>query len=510
MNHAIGDAMTESREAIGAPTQHTGACVDFGRDVSTRPASDDPASTADEELSIPVRLLLSALIECVKDRSPNTLRTALSAVERHLDRLTPEVVELIARARTRTSDGADSARALEYAAERWRLTGEWSRAVELCQLAHDASPTSPQLHRTWGLALLGIGDAEGARGHLERWREEHEDELDARIWSIEALWSCGRLADASREVRSLAGMLDIRIVGDGAATELRRAVEEHLQRAEDPLVPRRANPFWRASTLLERHGAERCSQRESRDLQPAGALPREIGPLALLAEDVPIAGIPLSNTLEKARCKVVVCKQGVSVVATGNLCTRKPDLIIVPVQPSDSSELDRIRQIRESSRLRDTPILAVVESHGSPQNRRSLQALGVVGFVDRRTAPAHVMFRVNRIVHGTRGRRLHARAPAFFPLTLEVAGRAATEYALSLSIGGMAVTSERPLDLNSHVQLRFRLEDGGNPLNVPGRVVYCRSGPDCAPLNEIGIVFVAPDPGSRSRIEREVSRLLDR
>ena len=62
MNHAIGDAMTESREAIGAPTQHTGACVDFGRDVSTRPASDDPASTADEELSILVRLLLSALI----------------------------------------------------------------------------------------------------------------------------------------------------------------------------------------------------------------------------------------------------------------------------------------------------------------------------------------------------------------------------------------------------------------------------------------------------------------
>jgi Tfp pilus assembly protein PilZ len=74
----------------------------------------------------------------------------------------------------------------------------------------------------------------------------------------------------------------------------------------------------------------------------------------------------------------------------------------------------------------------------------------------------------------------------------------------------MAVTSERPFDLNSDVQLRFRLEDGGDPLNVRGRVVYCRSGPDCAPLNEIGIVFVAPDPGSRSRIEREVSRLLDR
>jgi hypothetical protein len=74
----------------------------------------------------------------------------------------------------------------------------------------------------------------------------------------------------------------------------------------------------------------------------------------------------------------------------------------------------------------------------------------------------------------------------------------------------MGVTSERPLDLNTVVQLRFRLEDRGEPLRISGRVVYCRSGPDCAPLNEIGIVFVALDPESRSRIEGELARLLDR
>jgi len=502
--------MTESHENTGADQQPRPGRKILSSDLPLRRGAADRPSGVDAELSEPVHLLLSALIACARDETPDAVETALSEVEKYLHRLSPEVVELIARAKARTTQAANSARALEYAAERWRLIGDSGRALELCQLAHAIDPTAASLHRTWGLALLGIGDGEGARGHLERWREEHEDDLDARIWIVEALWSCGRLDDARRELGSLAKMLDIPTANDGPAFELRRRVEAHLQRARDPLVSRRANPFWRATNLVEQHEQGHLPQQESEGSQRPRARSEDTRPIAVLAEDVSIGGIPLSDTLEKTSCTVVVCKPGESIVEAGNRCPRKPDVIIVPVQPSDSSELDRIREIRESSRLRDTPILAVVDSPGSPRNRRSLQALGVVGLLDRRTAPAHVMFRINRIVHGSSGRRLAPRAPAFFPLTLETAGRAATEYALSLSPGGMGVTSELPLDLNSVVQLRFRLEDKGEPLRISGRVVYCRSGPDCAPLNEIGIVFVALDPESRSRIEGEVARLLDR
>ena len=138
-----------------------------------------------------------------------------------------------------------------------------------------------------------------------------------------------------------------------------------------------------------------------------------------------------------------------------------------------------------------------------------MRALGVVGLLDRSTRPAHVMFRLNRILHATPGRRLYERAPAFFPVRLEAGGRVVTEYALSLSTGGIGVTSEEPVDLNTDVRLCFSLEDGGEPLAVSGRAVYSRSAPDGAPLNEIGIVFVGLDQEQKSRIESEVDRLLD-
>ena len=84
------------------------------------------------------------------------------------------------------------------------------------------------------------------------------------------------------------------------------------------------------------------------------------------------------------------------------------------------------------------------------------------------------------------------------------------EYALSLSLGGMGATSVRPFEPNTQVRLRFSLEDRGDPLELSGRIVYCRSGPDCYPLNEIGILFVDLDPAARSRLEGEVRSLLDR
>jgi hypothetical protein len=72
----------------------------------------------------------------------------------------------------------------------------------------------------------------------------------------------------------------------------------------------------------------------------------------------------------------------------------------------------------------------------------------------------------------------------------------------------MGVTSERPLDPNTDVRLRFGIEDGSHPLELAGRVVYCRCDADCAPIHEVGLFFVGLDAEDRSRLEGEVARLL--
>jgi hypothetical protein len=187
-----------------------------------------------------------------------------------------------------------------------------------------------------------------------------------------------------------------------------------------------------------------------------------------------------------------------------------PDIFMVSIQPSDPLALDRIRELRASEQLLDTPILGIVESHGSTEDRRRLQAVGVIGLVDSSTSPAHVIFRLNRIIRPVHGQRLYERAPAFFPVELDAEQEVFREYALSLSVGGMGATSVRSFDPNTEVRVRFGLDDGGGPVELSGRIVYCRSGPDCYPLNEIGILFVDLDLAIRSRLEAEVRGLLAR
>lgn len=418
----MGDAMTESSGAARSSKQEMDARDDLSSDARPPEVALEPASRPDEEMSEPVQLLVSAVVECARDENAKGAEMAFSALAKYADRLRPEVVELIVTAKAKSGDVADAARGLVYAAERWRLIGEWGRAVDLCQLAYNTDSDAPGVHRTWGLALLAMGDAEGARGHLERWREEQEHEVD--------------------------------------------------------------------------------SQRE-------GSSPGQGKPRVLLAGDVSLRGASLSRALEEADFDVASCGCGSGIVEAANQFALGPDLIVVPIRPSDPLVLDRIREIRASKQLLDTPILGVVDSHGSAEDRRRLRALGVVGLVDRGTSPAHLICRLNRIVRPTHGRCLHERVPAFFSVELEANGRILKEYALSLSIGGMGVTSAVRLDPNTEVRLRFRLEDGGDPLEASGRVVYCHSGTERSPINEIGILFADLDVETRSRLEREVRNLLD-
>jgi len=502
--------MAEPNGSVRSRSQETAVGESLPGDVAPRDASRESASATDRELSVPVRLLLSAITGSFRAGETEAAETALSELARHLDELTPEVVELIARAKGLIGNVADGATGLAYAAERWRLAGESGRAVDLCHLAQGAGAGVPGIHQTWGLALLAIGDAEGARGHLERWREEGEHELDALIWSIEALWSCGRVDDVKRAVRALAAELNIQAGETDAAVELRRRLEAHLERSGDPLASTRSEPFWRADIPMDLEGDDGCSEEQSPQDQTESPSSGEQKSTVLLVEDVDMRGAPLSETLQMVGFEVSTCGSGEDLVETERQPAHGPDVIVFPLQASDPAELDRIRKLRESEELRQVPILGVVESHGSAENRRSLRALGVVGILDTSTSPAQLAFRLNRIVRTAPVRRLYERAPAFFPVALEAGGRVTAEYALSISVGGMGVTSERLLDPNTDVRLRFSIEDGSDPLELAGRVVYCRCDADCAPINEVGLFFVGLDAEKRSRLEGEVARLLDR
>jgi len=506
--------MTVSHGRTGSHQRAIEARDDPSSDPDAAGAVPDGGSGRDEELSEPVHLLVSAAIECAREEGAEASELTFSALEKYVDKLRPEVVEMIATAKAKRGDIGDAARGLVCAAERWRLIGEWSRAVALCRMAYNAETKVAHVHRTWGLALLAAGDAEGARGHLERWREEQKDEVDPQIWCIEGLWSCGRVDGARRALGRLAGRLGIQAEGGNAEMALRRAVAAHLRRGGEPLAALRTDPFWRTDPFL----GGKLGRKKGRSrpvVRPGGSLrgqqaSRERKPRVLLVEDISLCGAPLSRALEEADFEVVIGGSGGVVDQAVSEESSAPDVLVVPMQPGDPLELDRIREIKASEQLLDPPILGVVDSHGSAEDRRRLQALGVIGLVDHSTSPAHVVFRLNRIVHPAHGRLSYERAPAFFPVELEADGRILKEYALSLSVGGMGVTSERPFEPNTEVRLRFALESGGGPLEMSGRVVYCRTGGDRDPINEIGVLFVDLGRDERSRIEEEVRSLLDR
>jgi hypothetical protein len=185
---------------------------------------------------------------------------------------------------------------------------------------------------------------------------------------------------------------------------------------------------------------------------------------------------------------------------------RAPELLLLPV---DDEELEGIRRLRRVQALARVPILGVARGCGPAAAFEPLRSLGVVGLVDARTPVEHVVFRVEQIVCPRRSGRRYERAPVFFGVDVAPEGQPSRVlYAATLSVGGLGLLSDEPIEPNTDVSLRFRLSPSVDDLALTGRVVYCHEEPSAPGMYRLGLFFYPLEESVRRRLADEVERRL--
>ena len=185
------------------------------------------------------------------------------------------------------------------------------------------------------------------------------------------------------------------------------------------------------------------------------------------------------------------------------------DMLILALQ-SGFSAVGFIRNFRKVPEFEDTPILAISTLDRSGLDLNELRSLGVLGLVDKSATPEQLVFRVNQILSlAHQCERRYERAPVFLPVDLEVCGVVSTEYAISLSCGGLGVTSTQRLEPSTEVGVRFQLPIRRFEwIEAKGRIAYCRARPKTAPPFEVGLFFSEIDLRTEDLIRRQVKQSL--
>lgn len=232
-------------------------------------------------------------------------------------------------------------------------------------------------------------------------------------------------------------------------------------------------------------------------------------PVVAVMQDPMVFPMRLPDVLGHADCEVYELYPNVDLLEALGTLKRPPRLLILPVRSDSPETVQRVRDLRALPEFRELSILGVVAAADrAGLDLSELRSLGLAGLVDCNAVPEHVIFRVNQMVRSYPERRRCLRAPAFLPIELEAAGHTTTEYAVSLSVGGLGLSCSRVLEPNTDVRLGFRC--GGQDVGeIKGRVLHCTADPNAVPCNRVGIVFYPLAEEQHAMLEREVERLLD-
>lgn len=249
-----------------------------------------------------------------------------------------------------------------------------------------------------------------------------------------------------------------------------------------------------------------ASDRPSAEATPSEET-RSERPHVLLAPDLAFVGQRLARTLRDSGCEVLQVPAGHSVADAVRELEPPPDLLVMRLGPPVRERLEQLKAVHVEARI---PVLGVHSVALREVDHQELRRCGVAALLDASAPRDRVVHRVNRLVRPARSRRREQRVSCFLPVEVVRGGTISPQYAVDLSVNGMRLTTDVPLDPGSEVQLRFRLPMiSAEPIDVRGRVVHRSPDRNSAGLHELGVAFGALEPRSRHLIEREVARLLD-
>jgi uncharacterized protein (TIGR02266 family) len=103
-------------------------------------------------------------------------------------------------------------------------------------------------------------------------------------------------------------------------------------------------------------------------------------------------------------------------------------------------------------------------------------------------------------------RRRHERAELKIPVDYSSVDAFFAEFSQNINEGGMFIEMDRPVELDTPVQLQFRLPGEDHPVQVQGRVAWVSDGKGDSSRG-VGIEFQNLEPDTRDRINRIVRQL---
>lgn len=375
----------------------------------------------------------------------------LAAAEAHATAMTPRALAALARARARAGQLEAAAVLLVAAAERSRNEGGVEQTLEFCLAAARWHAKVRGVHRTWSLALLATGDADGALGHLACWGRESDGDWDRMRTELEAASGPSRAAELVASARRVAQAAEASPSADADARQRSRAF-----------------------------------------LAPGLAARREQLVRVLTEADIDVVEASCAGGIPEALVRALPL-----------------DLLILPIGPNRCPRQDWLRALQAEPGLEGLPILGALSGELDVDRLEALRTVGLAGVLDLGAAAEQIMFRVKRVLRREGPeRRVHTRIPVGFEVAVDAAGLVTSERADTLSSGGLRLRSSRPLDVNQEVRLRFRPEPEMASIRANARVVNCRPPGSDEEGHTVGVFFLDLTVSDRTRLDALVARRL--
>jgi uncharacterized protein (TIGR02266 family) len=174
------------------------------------------------------------------------------------------------------------------------------------------------------------------------------------------------------------------------------------------------------------------------------------------------------------------------------------DLIVLDLRLPHAGGVELVRAIRKLDQGR-VPILIFSGTIATADEVRELAALGVAGYVNEYSAVQHILPSLApHLFPDNFNRRGSPRVVLGIPIAYRFGNTIAAALTLNLSRGGIAIRTTSPLDIGSHVRLRFRLPGSKRDIDAEARVAWSdrRHG--------MGLQFEKVDPPDQNAIDEFV------
>ncbi len=116
----------------------------------------------------------------------------------------------------------------------------------------------------------------------------------------------------------------------------------------------------------------------------------------LIADDDPVMVKLLEFTLQRAGFGVLVCREGLSVMA--RVREGRPDLIVLDVMLPGRSGLELLRDFQDDAELATLPVV-VVTSQGKNSTQDELLAAGARNVFTKPFSPSMLIARLRELLH---------------------------------------------------------------------------------------------------------------